>query len=91
MLCSFEEVKLRELGISPNCSVEYITDIFGRQVGTVREEGLVDSSSGEEFDDRLEKLEQVWSNRASDGGRRFYTYFNSYVADVIKYNTCRDV
>ena len=87
--------KLKSIGVSSQVTSYFLTDIFGRQTGTVKEEGLVDSSSEEEFEDRLAALEIVWNKReepfTTASGPQFYSYFCQYVASVVKHNMSRYV
>ena len=48
------ESKLKENGLPPSVSHEFISDIFGKHVGGIHEEGLVDSTDSSNFDCRLE-------------------------------------
>ena len=53
-----------------------LTDIFGEQHETTYTEGLVDSSSEQKFDEKLQELEQVWNDcdlpYCPESGPRFY-------------------
>lgn len=85
--------KLRSLGIDAPVANDFLADIYGRQVGTVKEEGLVDSVSEQDFDQRLEGLQKVWDERekpfCTESGPKFYEYFQTYHAPVVKHNMCR--
>ena len=80
--------KLKCLGLSARICEEFISDIFGKRVGNTYQEGLVDSSSVEEVDDRLHRFQPIWDARelsdAPVSGPRFYKYFCQYQADVVK-------
>ena len=71
---------------------EFLDDIFGKHSGSTYSEGLVDCSSVEEFNEKLAKCE---SSRevpyAPTGGSRFFDYFCSKKADVVRYNMRRDL
>ena len=43
----------------------YMQEIFGKQEGTTKFYGLVDSKSTQEFDQKLEGLKNDWDNRES--------------------------
>ena len=46
--------ELTDRGISSEAKIQYLTEIFGKQEGTSKYTGLVDSDSAEQFDSRLE-------------------------------------
>ena len=87
--------KLKVYGIPPSVAKEFLDDIFGKHSGSTYSEGLVDCSSVEEFNERLAKCESVWNSRevpyAPPGGPRFFDYFCSKKADVVRYNMRRDL
>ena len=81
--------KLFDLRIGELERKEFFLDIFGSDVR--KEMGLVDSSSPEEFDSRLDSLYPVWVQREMDsrGVSReatieFYSYFLTYIATDMK-------
>ena len=43
----------------------YMQEIFGKQEGTTKFYGLVDSESTQEFDQKLDSLKNDWNNRQS--------------------------
>ena len=51
--------KLKSLGLSAPIWEEFISDIFGKWVGNTFQEGLVDISSAEEFDDHLHRFQPI--------------------------------
>ena len=87
--------KLKQFGVNSKTISEFLADIFGRQIGTVKENGLVDSCSEQEFDSKLEELESVWDERekpfCTESGPKFYRYFKQYHATVVKHNMSRYV
>ena len=89
------EQKLRELGIPSQISQEYIANIFGKKVGNTYEEGLVDSCSVQQFNERFEIFKNLWDTRemsfAPASGPRFYHYFQQYQADVVRYHMRKDL
>ena len=86
------ERKLLELGLPSSISHEFLNDIFGSRCGNTYQEGLVDSASMQEFDERLEALKQVWNSREGPSSSpRFYGYFLQYQADVVRNHMRRDL
>ena len=81
------EEKLHSIGIPKQTSEVFVADIFGKQVGAVYKEGLVDRRSEEAFDVALQQLENVWNTReqpyATSSGPQFYVFFCRYQADVV--------
>ena len=55
------EEKLHELNIPRQVSRQFLDDIFGKQEGNVKVDGLVDSTSTVDFDEKLTALEEVWN------------------------------
>ena len=53
--------RLKNLGISETRS--YYDEVFGKQEGTVYQEGLLDATSEDEFDARLHSLKESWAKR----------------------------
>ena len=74
--------KIKEYGIPSQVSDEFVADIFGKRSGSMYEEGLVDATSPEDFDTRLESCREIWNTReapyAPSSGPRFHTYFVLY-------------
>ena len=87
--------KLKEYGIPSPVSEEFVADIFGKYSGSSYEEGLVDSTSPEDFNARLENCKAVWNARESPyapaSDSRFYTYFVHYKAHEVCYTMRKDV
>ncbi len=83
--------ELSERGLSASSIMK---DIFGRQVDSVREDGLVDSSSGEEFREKLEACESSWeaAEKECPGCRQgFYNWFVKYKSDILQESMLRNV
>lgn len=55
--------KLGNRGFQSGEKQKFLKEIFGRQEGTVKFFGLVDSDSDDEFDARLENLKAGWKER----------------------------
>ena len=87
--------KLRSLGFPSFVSDEVVADIFGKYTGSLYREGLVDCISEEAFHTMLLHLKKLWDEReapfAPASGPRFYTFFQRYQADVVKYHMRKDL
>ena len=57
------ESKLKDNGLPPSVSQEFISDIFGKRTGRTYEEGLVDSTDSSDFDCRLVNCKDIWNAR----------------------------
>lgn len=86
---------MRTLGVPHQVAEAFLTDILGKQHGSTYIEGLVDCRSEQEFDEKLQALEQTWNDRelpyCPSSGPRFYNSFCTYQAEVIKHHMRRDV
>ena len=51
----------QSLGIPQDGSNKFLDDIFGKCEGGIKMEGLVDASSIEDFDAKLNALEEHWN------------------------------
>ena len=81
--------ELGDRGFQSGEKQQFLEEIFGRQEGTVRFFGLVDSDSEDEFDARLESLKDSWMERETQLGCSreitFYEWFkNEKVGNRIK-------
>ena len=87
--------KLRDLAIPNHVSEKLLDDIFGKQEGNVKIEGLVDSSSVEDFDCKLEALEESWNKlelpHAGPSGPRFCEHFKRVNAGVVRHHMRKDI
>ena len=87
--------KMKEYGIPSHVSDEFVADIFGRHSGMKYEEGLVDSTSVGDFNNRLEACKDVWNSRETPyaplGGPQFYNYFVRYKANEVCHNMRKDL
>ena len=75
------KLELSDRGLGTFSQNQVLDDIFGHQVGSVRQEGLVGCSSVTEFRDKLQGCKAVWdsiekNSPASDDG--FYGWFVKY-------------
>ena len=78
--------KLRSLNIPDSVGKDFMADIFGVQVGSHLETGLVDSMSEMSFTKSLQRLKAKWDNLEMSCRAevpRFYDWFSHYKADEI--------
>ena len=75
--------KIAQLNIPQQQSNQFLADIFRQIHGTEKQKGLVDGMSGEEFDCKVEKLEDLWSKRQVNGVE-FFSYFAKEKAPLLK-------
>ena len=71
------------LGIEESERQEICADIFGVQVGSQLQEGIIDADDEEEFGIRLAQLQEVWETRSGVKGKEFHLWFQRYKAGVI--------
>lgn len=60
------------LGIEESERREICANIFGVQVGSQLQEGVIDADDEEEFRVRLAQLQEVWKTRSRVKGREFH-------------------
>ena len=76
-------------------SRQFFDDIFGKQEGNVKVDGLVDSTSTIDFDEKLSALEEVWNERekphCGQGDPQFYAYFKNVKAEVVRHHMRKDL
>ena len=89
------ESKLKENGLPPSVSHEFISDIFGKHVGGIHEEGLVDSTDSSNFDCRLENCRDIWNAREKAykglGQVSFFDYFVRHCANPVRLTMLKDI
>ena len=77
--------KLQELALPQFIVFDILADIFGKQDGTTKETGLIDSEDAKEFRLRLEQCKKIWNSREltyrSNCDPKFYSWFLKYKAD----------
>ena len=56
------KAKLTEFNVPSQLSVKILDDIFGRRIGDTFVEGLVDATDDEDFQEKLESVQQSWSS-----------------------------
>lgn len=87
--------KLRSLGFPSSVADEVLGDIFGKHTGSVYKEGLVDCTTEEEFETKLQDLKKIWDEYEQPfspaSGASFHTFFTRYQANVVKYHMRRDL
>ena len=78
--------KLHELQYPESTSKEILDDVFGCKQGSTFSEGLVDSNSDEEFNEKLSLLEERWKQLevAHNIESGIYDWFLQYKASVMK-------
>ena len=89
------QAKLSELGLPKHITQQFLDDIFGKRERNVQIEGLVDATSSEDFDSKLDLLEEVWNTRespyAGQIGPQFYVSFKRIQANTIRYHMRKDI
>lgn len=77
--------KLQELALPPFIISDIVADIFGRQTGTTKETGLIDSEDASEFRVRLQQCKKIWDGRelahSLNRQPQFHSWFLKYKAD----------
>lgn len=83
--------KLTKICIPPSLIKDFLKDIFGWTIGDVHEAGLVDATSDEDFDAKLESYNKTWDQRelAVNSSRppTFFKWFADEKAPEIKEST----
>lgn len=72
------EEKLKSIGIDEGNRKQILFDLFGKQIGSTLEEGIVDCDNIEEFTERFNSLKDVWFRRNGNKGTEFHHWFESY-------------
>ncbi|KAJ7370712.1 hypothetical protein OS493_030464 [Desmophyllum pertusum] len=88
--------ELGDRGFRPGEKQQFLDEIFGRQEGTVKFFGLVDSDLEDEFDAKLESLKDSWIERETQLGcsqkMPFYEWFKKKrLVDVMKESMLKGV
>ena len=80
--------KLHNLSLPQSAWNTFLGDIFGQQVGSVYESGLVDAKSCGDFEAGVLKVKNRWDNleRSFSLEPQFFDWFCRYKADIIR--TC---
>lgn len=86
--------ELGDRGFRPGEKQQFLDEIFGRQEGTVKFFGLVDSDLEDEFDAKLESLKDSWIERETQLGcsrkMPFYEWFKKEKVGNTKELLARD-
>jgi len=86
--------KLNECNIPSCLTTEILDDIFGKKVGAVYIEGLVDASDTDDFDAKSENVLTKWRNSeltSTCDMEGFISWFQAYKALVIRGSMIRSV
>ena len=88
--------KLQEIGMHESATKTILDNIFGRQIGSHFEEGLVDAEEEKTFWSMLDSLEIEWSNLErgcylQKTVRSFFNWFKRYKAPVVAETMLRSV
>ena len=74
--------KLKDLGIPTTVAEMFLSDIFGRSEDQIHTEGIVDANSSQNFQQRLEALQDVWDSREQEcNPGKEPSVFNWFVAN----------
>ena len=77
--------KLTVLGMPSETVDQYMKDIFGRTIDGIHQVGLVDCSTEEEFDHKLQVLQETWNLRErSVTPHHVPTFYNWFVKEKAK-------
>ena len=82
--------KLHKFGITGSVAAEIVSDIFGKVLGEVTEGGLVDCTSGKDFDIALNNVTGKWLSLHQNGDK-FTAYFLKDKAEVICKSATADI
>lgn len=86
--------KLNECAIPPELTATILREIFGQRLGPVFQEGLVDSSDTEDYDNKLNHLVESWRNSempSTSDIDKFVNWFMTHKAGVIQNTMLRPV
>ena len=88
--------KLRSLNIPQSVWKEFLADIFGKQMGSHFEHGLVDSPSEAAFRLALENVKEKWNNlerscKSGESAPLFHSWFKEHKAENIIHCVLPDV
>ena len=86
--------KLSNCNIQSDVALKVLNDVFGYRMGTVFQEGLVDSTDVEDFQAKLESLIEKWNtlaNSSSADMAEFIDWFKANKVEVIRDTMLRPV
>ena len=75
---------LEKIGGSEKDKINICVDIFGQQIATRFEEGIVDTEDAVEFYSQQDTLKLVWQERSGEKGLQFHSYFMKNKAKEIE-------
>lgn len=77
--------ELERRGISPGAKKIFLNEIFGKQEEQIKYTGLVDCDSEEEFQTKLESLEERWNAREAEcgGSTRASTFYEWFCKEKV--------
>jgi hypothetical protein len=89
----FKDNIKRELtarGISGDAKNDIIAEIFGKQEGSTKFEGLVDCETDDEFESKLEQLKLTWEDREAASGNKTkkQSFFDWFLTEKVSKNSC---
>ena len=86
-----------DMGFPNDIVCEILADVFGNREGPTFSEGLVDCNSEDEFNSKLDMLEERWEgfealrSKVPDVHIDFFTWFKRYHAEEIKSTMLRPI
>ena len=86
--------KLNECAIPSELTATILREIFGQRLGSVFQEGLVDSSDTEDYDNKLQHMVESWRNSempSTSDIDKFVNWFMTNKAEVIRNTMLRPV
>ncbi|XP_065893381.1 uncharacterized protein [Dysidea avara] len=87
--------KLKDLGIPSSVAETFLSDIFGKTDDQIYTEGIVDASDSQNFQERLEGLQDVWDSREQEcnPGKvpAFFDWFVANKSDEVVDNMFRPI
>ena len=82
---------MKTVGVPEGDRREVLADIFGRQIGNTKEEGILDSDTEEEYWLRLSQLKDEWKKRMGTKGSDLHSWIWQYKADEMAKSMLRSV
>ena len=88
---------ITDMGFPDDIFSEILADVFGKREGPTFFEGLVDCNSEDEFNNKLDMLEERWDgfealrSKVPDAYIDFFTWFKRYHAEEIKSTMLRPI
>ena len=77
--------ELTDRGFPTEAKQQYLAEIFGKQVGTTKYTGLVDSESDDQFEGKLEDLKAQWEERENHSSKKkSQTFFEWFRCEKVR-------